>query len=66
MDAADRRIAILDRLNNTTVPLPAAGLGEALGVSRQIIVGVVALLLLAGGGVALMLRRRRLAGSETD
>ena len=51
MDAADRRIAILDRLNNTTVPLPAAGLGEALGVSRQIIVGDVALLRASGHSI---------------
>ena len=51
MDAADRRIAILDRLNNTTAPLPAAGLGEALGVSRQIIVGDVALLRASGHSI---------------
>ena len=51
MDAADRRNAILRRLEGTTTPLPAARLGEDLGVSRQIIVGDVALLRASGHSI---------------
>ena len=51
MGAADRRNAILERLEGTTTPLPAARLGEDLGVSRQIIVGDVALLRASGHSI---------------
>ena len=51
MGAADRRNAILERLEDTTAPLPAARLGEDLGVSRQIIVGDVALLRASGHSI---------------
>ena len=51
MDAADRRTAILERMEGTTTPLPAARLGEELGVSRQIIVGDVALLRASGHSI---------------
>lgn len=51
MDAADRRNTILRRLEGTTTPLPAARLGEDLGVSRQIIVGDVALLRASGHSI---------------
>lgn len=44
MDAQERRESILARLSANTEPLNASTLGEALGVSRQIIVGDVALL----------------------
>ena len=48
MDAARRREAILTRLSQASAPVPAAVLGEEMGVSRQIVVGDVALLR-AGG-----------------
>lgn len=48
MDAGTRRQELLDRLSAARAPLAAARLGEQLGVSRQIIVGDVALLR-AGG-----------------
>ena len=51
MDAADRRTAILERMEGATTPLPAARLGEELGVSRQIIVGDVALLRASGHSI---------------
>ena len=51
MGAADRRNAILKKLEDTTAPLPAARLGEDLGVSRQIIVGDVALLRASGHSI---------------
>lgn len=46
--AAQRRDAIMKRLEETSTPLPATRLGNELGVSRQIIVGDVALLRAAG------------------
>ncbi|MDO4901888.1 transcription repressor NadR [Actinomyces sp.] len=51
MDATERRQAILARLENATAPLAAALLGEQLGVSRQIVVGDVALLRAAGHAI---------------
>ena len=44
MDAGIRRQEILDRLAATRRPLAATRLGAQLGVSRQVIVGDVALL----------------------
>ena len=48
MDAARRRKKILERLGAASAPIPAAALGAELGVSRQIVVGDVALLRAAG------------------
>ena len=48
MDAGIRRQEILDRLAATRRPLAATRLGAQLGVSRQVIVGDVALLRAAG------------------
>ena len=44
MDAPTRRHRIVERLSGTTTPVSATTLGEELGVSRQVIVGDVALL----------------------
>lgn len=44
MDAPTRRGHILQLLNGSNTPLSATALGETLGVSRQIVVGDVALL----------------------
>ncbi len=48
MDAASRRLAISDVLSQGGGPIAASALGERFGVSRQIIVGDIALLR-AGG-----------------
>ena len=48
MNAAQRRKAILERLTEASAPLSASVLAGALGVSRQIVVGDVALLRAAG------------------
>ena len=48
MDAAARRSAIARTLSEAHGPVPAAALGERYGVSRQIVVGDIALLR-AGG-----------------
>ena len=44
MDAAGRRRAIADALSRSPCPVAASVLGERFGVSRQIIVGDIALL----------------------
>ena len=44
MKAKERRQAILERLEKTQVPISAGYLAKELGVSRQIIVGDIALL----------------------
>ena len=44
MKAKERRQAILERLEKTQVPISAGYLAKKLGVSRQIIVGDIALL----------------------
>ncbi|MDO4243631.1 MAG: PTS sugar transporter subunit IIC [Actinomyces sp.] len=51
MDAAERREAILTRLSAAAAPVAAWSLGERLGVSRQVIVGDVALLRAAGHAI---------------
>lgn len=51
MTAEQRRRAILDALTGADAPLSAAALAKACGVSRQIIVGDVALLRAAGHAV---------------
>ncbi len=44
MDAAGRRQAIAETLSRSDVPVAASALGERFGVSRQIVVGDIALL----------------------
>ncbi|QPL05383.1 MULTISPECIES: transcription repressor NadR [Actinomyces] len=51
MEAARRRERILERLNAAGTPVPASTLGSELGVSRQIVVGDVALLRAAGQAI---------------
>lgn len=51
MNAAQRRQRILDELSRTNLPLPAAALARRLSVSRQIIVGDVALLRAGGSSI---------------
>ncbi|WP_128773482.1 transcription repressor NadR [Actinomyces oricola] len=51
MDAAARRAAILRRLESADRPLSASLLGEEMGVSRQVVVGDVALLRTSGSPV---------------
>ena len=48
MNAAQRRKVILERLTEANAPLSASVLAGELGVSRQIVVGDVALLRAAG------------------
>lgn len=52
MDAAARRAAILSRLEQTDHPVSAAVLAREFAVSRQIIVGDVALLRAGGADIA--------------
>ena len=52
MDAASRRQALLSALEEAERPLSAASLARRLGVSRQIIVGDVALLRAGGAEIA--------------
>ena len=51
MNAAQRRKAILERLTEADAPLSASVLAGELGVSRQIVVGDVALLRAAGAQI---------------
>ncbi|MGN0707323.1 MAG: 3H domain-containing protein [Faecalibacterium sp.] len=51
MNAAQRRETILERLTSASVPLSASTLAAELGVSRQIVVGDVALLRAAGAQI---------------
>ena len=52
MNSAQRREKILDMLNQKSQPLSASAIARELGVSRQIIVGDVALLRAAGEDIA--------------
>ena len=52
MDAAGRRAKIRETLERSDHPVSAAALAERLGVSRQIIVGDVALLRAGGAEIA--------------
>ena len=52
MQAQARRGQVLERLRRAGAPVSASALAEALGVSRQIIVGDVALL--RAGGVDIL------------
>jgi len=80
MNAAQRRERILTRLNSAGAPLSASTLAAELGVSRQIVVGDVALLRAGGAQIdatprgyqlhpafwpVCTARRRRCAGSCT-
>ena len=51
MHTADRRQAILEKLAASPQPLSASALAGQLGVSRQIVVGDVALLRAAGAQI---------------
>ena len=51
MNAAQRRERILTRLNSAGAPLSASTLAAELGVSRQIVVGDVALLRAGGAQI---------------
>ena len=52
MQAEERRRAILDSLRNTDTPVSAAALARRFSVSRQIIVGDIALLRAAGADIS--------------
>ena len=52
MMASERRSAILRMLSTSTAPLSASALASELGVSRQIIVGDIALLRAGGESIA--------------
>ena len=65
MDAARRRKTILKRLGAASAPIPAAALGAELGVSRQIVVGDVALLRAPGPPGRPDPKRTRLNTSHT-
>ena len=52
MEAAARRQAILDRLRTADRPVSASSLAAELNVSRQIIVGDIALLRAGGAGIS--------------
>ena len=51
MNAAQRRETILERLNRAETPVSASALAAQLGVSRQIVVGDVALLRAGGAQI---------------
>lgn len=63
VDGQGRRERILTRLNNADTPVSATALAKELGVSRQVIVGDVALLR-AGGHPISATPRGYLAGRE--
>ena len=65
MDAPTRRHRIVERLSGTTTPVSATTLGEELGVSRQVIVGDVALLRSSGTPVLATSRGYLLARPAT-
>ncbi|CDC69257.1 MULTISPECIES: transcription repressor NadR [environmental samples] len=52
MQAEERRRAILDRLRNADAPVSAAALARRFSVSRQIIVGDIALLRASGADIS--------------
>lgn len=65
MEAARRRERILERLSAASAPVPAAALGSELGVSRQIVVGDVALLRASGQAIRATNRGYVLASPTT-
>lgn len=64
MDAASRREYIVERLKSETEPVSAASLAAALSVSRQIIVGDVALLRASGEKISSTPRGYVLSGGS--
>ena len=64
MDAAARRKYIVERLRSVSEPVSAASLAAALSVSRQIIVGDVALLRASGEKISSTPRGYVLGGSS--
>ena len=52
MNAVQRREVILERLSNADAPVSASVMAAELGVSRQIVVGDVALLRAAGANIS--------------
>ena len=65
MDGATRREAIIKELQTAEKPISASKLAAGLGVSRQIIVGDIALLRAAGEDIVATARGYRLEASET-
>lgn len=63
MNAAQRRQAILQRLTRSQLPVSAGVLAKELGVSRQIVVGDVALLRAAGTQIDATPRGYQLRGA---
>ncbi|MCI2048027.1 MAG: HTH domain-containing protein, partial [Faecalibacterium sp.] len=63
MHAAERREAIRKCLAEAQKPLPASALAEQLGVSRQIVVGDVALLRAGGFAIDATPRGYRVRGA---
>lgn len=59
-----RRAALLEQLRHADTPVSASALAEKLGVSRQIIVGDVALLRAGGEAIEATPRGYRIARSE--
>ncbi len=66
MTAAERREEILMRLGSCNAPVSASVLAEELGVSRQIIVGDVALLRAGGAEITATPHGYTLAGKRED
>jgi hypothetical protein len=63
MRSEQRRAAILDALERAAEPVSAGALAERLGVSRQVIVGDVALLRARGAGILATPRGYELRGA---
>ena len=64
MNAEERRIRIVKRLEGATAPISATRLAEEMGVSRQIIVQDVAILRAMGISVVAMARGYVLEGND--
>lgn len=64
MNAEERRRALLRRLEETAGPLSAGALAESFGVSRQIVVGDVAILRAAGAAITATPRGYVLSGAR--
>lgn len=62
MNAKERRQAVLEAISKTEAPLSASTLAQTLGVSRQVIMGDVALLRAGGAAIAATPRGYVLAG----
>ena len=64
MNAAQRREKILQQLHGASAPISASALAAKLGVSRQIVVGDVALL--RAGGAEIEATPRGVASMSAD